>query len=345
MELLRVVGKGTLPYSVILSLVRLPLRPIEALGEHGAKKYLQLAIRSFLYFWTSGLKTNEDAKSFKIEPQIIRKELIASKIVQVFAVMVTVGIVYPPLLIMGLLTILSQTYFEELCIVRYCTLLTKQRENNIKSSVSPDLSGQYEYHYQSNILIDKQLAILSANCRRFQDGLLQSLYWLIPVQCAFFAFFVFDILGDAVGASSALWAPVLLLCISGPMMIAYILRLLIFMIMFLHRVIMSTIIPLLHICKQGDHMESNKIIVNDGEDKIAESSITNLESAKVNYIGTKLSPVDVTFMEESRNQLTYASGIEFILFSKSRLGDKSSNIKVDIQNPVFGLPPDDNQVL
>ncbi len=55
--------------------------------------------------------------------------------------------------------------------------------------------------------------------------MLLGLWYLCPLQCTFFALFAFDALGDEVGASAALWAPLLLLSIAMAPTLAYTVKL------------------------------------------------------------------------------------------------------------------------
>lgn len=59
--------------------------------------------------------------------------------------------------------------------------------------------------------IDRYISLLSKNSRGLRDSLNACLWFIFPLESWFFALFMFDILGDEVGSSQALWVPIFFL--------------------------------------------------------------------------------------------------------------------------------------
>jgi hypothetical protein len=131
---------------------------------------------------------------------ILNKRLFSTKIKQIFnyssflsdiifglCMLSTFGVVFPPLGAIILISLISTTYFNQILIAR---MVVDAEEKDAKECIQ----------------------ILAAECEKMMKCLQFVGVLMVPFSCGFYAFFVFDILGDKVGFNDAIWAPVAMIC-------------------------------------------------------------------------------------------------------------------------------------
>jgi hypothetical protein len=129
--------------------------------------------------------------------ELFQKGVFAMSVSQMFALVVTFGYAFPPLAVIGLMSIFSYSYFTQVAMLYFI-----KRTVNGDSTQAAALDGQGSF-----------IDMLSSNIQRSQELLIACLWFICPMFCLFFSLFVFDIMADDIGASSSLWAPLLLLVI------------------------------------------------------------------------------------------------------------------------------------
>jgi hypothetical protein len=119
---------------------------------------------------------------------LFKKDRFALRLISKLTVFLTFGVVFPPIAIVICVAFYSETYLNEIILGKYL------------SSIE-----------------DETLRVLcSLKLQRDSEGALDLLYTptmrlVIPFTAFFYACFVFDIYGDAVGTNNALWAALLLI--------------------------------------------------------------------------------------------------------------------------------------
>lgn len=116
---------------------------------------------------------------------IFRKERFVLNNVSATCVLLTVGVVFPPLAVVVLFAIYSHTYMNQFII------------------------GRFVKHFEG---IARELVVKSLNrdCEGVAVLFKHSLLFTIPFTALFYGFYLIDIYGDAVGWRNAMWASVLI---------------------------------------------------------------------------------------------------------------------------------------
>lgn len=136
------------------------------------------------------------------ERKVFRKDVFCSGIIQTLSVMFTFGIAFPPLAVLALISLYSQTYSTQVFLSRF-----------------------YHAAKQSNMI--EYMNRIDRHCEGLEVHLSRSLVFLIPLSAVFMSGYVFDIIGDEVGSLGATWAPCCLIGVVflGRMVISYFPRL------------------------------------------------------------------------------------------------------------------------
>eukprot|EP01034_Spumella_vulgaris_P032209 gene32209-39773_t len=121
-------------------------------------------------------------------PQYFDKQNFIVRVNSNIAILLTFGAMCPPLAVIVCISIFSYTYYEQLAIGRLLTAIKAKGFEKYK------------------IVLDAELQDI-AQC--FEH----SIWIVVPFASMFYAYFVFDTLGDAVGGSKAAWVPIVMLCI------------------------------------------------------------------------------------------------------------------------------------
>lgn len=121
------------------------------------------------------------------------KERFVLRIVAKVSVLITFGVIFPPLSV-----VVCAAFASEVCL------------NLI-------MVGQFLVMIKDDVMRKKFRELLCRDCEGCMDLLLAPLVRLVvPFAAIFYSFFVFDTYGDAVGFKRAVWAPVLL-CVTPPL--------------------------------------------------------------------------------------------------------------------------------
>ncbi len=97
------------------------------------------------------------------------------QLINIFAVMITFGVVFPPIAVMGCAALYSLTFSAQLLIGRYAQLAP--------------------------------LHDIDRDVRGAKRMFLSSVWMAVPFAVVFYSFLLFDILGDEVGWQRAIWMP------------------------------------------------------------------------------------------------------------------------------------------
>eukprot|EP00597_Dinobryon_sp_UTEXLB2267_P010183 CAMPEP_0170104130 /NCGR_PEP_ID=MMETSP0020_2-20130122/3931_1 /TAXON_ID=98059 /ORGANISM="Dinobryon sp., Strain UTEXLB2267" /LENGTH=565 /DNA_ID=CAMNT_0010327879 /DNA_START=1877 /DNA_END=3574 /DNA_ORIENTATION=- len=126
-------------------------------------------------------------------PALFEKGRFVVRIVTSFSILVTYGVAFAPLAVVIACGILSFTGFEQLLVGRILTLEMDQRETN-------QLKGQT---YRQ---------ILNSEMEGINDSMVHMVLVVAPFVSIFYAFFIFDTMGSAVGWKDAIAVSVLMVC-------------------------------------------------------------------------------------------------------------------------------------
>lgn len=110
-----------------------------------------------------------------------RPESLTIQLVNLVAILVTFGVVFPPLCIVVVVTALVETYYVQALMVQYVKMAATDEEE-------ADRVNEME-----------------AASQLMTETLASSLWLLLPLSASFNATFLFDILGDTEGWDVALW--------------------------------------------------------------------------------------------------------------------------------------------
>ncbi len=120
-------------------------------------------------------------------------DVFVVQLINIVAVMVTFGVVFPPIAVISCAALYCVTYFTQSLIGRYVQQLRNFMEQH-STAVN--------------------LRVISADVLHVKQMFLNSMWMVVPFVVVFYSFLLFDILGDEVGWSRAIWMPVTLVCIS-----------------------------------------------------------------------------------------------------------------------------------
>jgi hypothetical protein len=147
----------------------------------------------FEYFLPENLKTLKSNKDSH-QPMLFAKLKLTTQLSSYLAIMIAIGGLFPPLTVIGCVTVITITYYEELMIGR---LLFE--------------SNRLGYLWY----VEK----LEEDCVGITESLNLSLRSTVLVTCALFAYILFDTWGDEEGWEAAL--PVTILMAFCPLMVAF----------------------------------------------------------------------------------------------------------------------------
>ncbi len=115
--------------------------------------------------------------------------LYVVQIINIVSIIITFGVAFPPVAVVGLCALLSMTEFTQKMILTRLYYL--QRVN------ATEHTEQY-------------LQMLNADCANARQLFFNTVWVLVPFVSVFFSLLVMDTLGDEVGWRRAIWAPVLI---------------------------------------------------------------------------------------------------------------------------------------
>jgi hypothetical protein len=173
------------------------------LFDYSLKRYpTSLLTMVLAYLLPSNLQLLRPIDPAHVDPNFcfFSKLKLTIQLTSSLAIIVIFGILFPPLAVVGLLSVMISTYYEELMLGRALVETGKL-----------DVSSQQLY-----------LKILEHDCSDISQSLALSLRTIIVISCIVFAYLLFDIWGDENGTVSAI--PVLVLMLLLPICVILVYR-------------------------------------------------------------------------------------------------------------------------
>ena len=132
--------------------------------------------------------------------QVYRIERVVVEIINCLSIVVSFGVVFPPLAVIGCAAVLSITYFNQLLV------------------------GRFVYSHRGKADSIALLEGLFRDCKPLEEMFMFGVWFVVPFVVIFYALLVFDTLGDAVGWKLALWAPILVCCFPVTLRLCFVIR-------------------------------------------------------------------------------------------------------------------------
>lgn len=126
---------------------------------------------------------------------IFNQNLFIVQCISNFAVLLTFGVVIPPVAVIGCVAIISHTLYIQLLIGRFIAVTQEK---------------YYEEQPRNNVTMTV-LMQLESECTGSMEKFASAVWIIDPFAAGFYAMLLFDILGSGVGWQKALWMPFVIL--------------------------------------------------------------------------------------------------------------------------------------